>query len=324
MASPGDKIPSSIQNAEIIGQAKSWNLKTLLSSLTSYHKTLNLPNPGTYEGLHREVKNTFLTNHLFDGGRADLTKVLSQNFQVSHTFSLGSTLTPPSYNFGAAFVGTKTFLHGTLDTDGNLSARFNYAWNPKNVSKVQTQLSPTPGHSMLQLEQDYQGPDYSLNFKTVNPSIVDNTGIFVLSYLQSITPNLALGTELVYQKPTADIEETTRSLVIKHSVDDYIATLQWQAPGALQVSYYQKINEKVDFGTELQILAAGGRREAVGSLGGKFDFRAATFRGQLDTTGRVSVVIEEKIAPGFSFIITGDIEHAKSTSRFGIGFQLEA
>ena len=58
--------------------------------------------------------------------------------------------------------------------------------------------------------------------------------------------------------------------------------------------------------------------------GGKFDFRAATFRGQIDTTGRVSTVIKQKIAPGFSFIITGDIEHMKSTARFGVGIQLEA
>ncbi|KAG9299644.1 hypothetical protein G9A89_020815 [Geosiphon pyriformis] len=301
-----------------------WSLKSLFSGLTDYSKRLNLPNPGTYESLHREVKTTFLTNHLFDGGRGDLTKVLSPNFQVSHNFSLGSTITPPSYSFGAAYVGTKAFLHGTIDTDGHLTARTNYAWNAKNVSKIQAQLSSTPGHSLLQLEQDYQGPDFSINFKTLNPSPVESSGIFIFSYLQSITKKLALGTELVYQRPSQEVEETNKSLVAKYSSSDYIATLQWNSVGTLIASYYQKINEKVDFGTELQIIAAQGRREAMCTFGGKFDFRAATFRGQVDTSGRVSVVLEEKIAPGFSFIITGDIEHSKSTSRFGVGFQLEA
>jgi hypothetical protein len=119
-----------------------------------------LPNPGTFEGLHKEVKGTikspilniskekdvksikylkitfsnwrilvsigclslavclllsfnlilfaatFLTNHLFDGGRADLTKVLSQHLQVTHSFSMGSTISSPMYNFGAAYIGT--------------------------------------------------------------------------------------------------------------------------------------------------------------------------------------------------------------------------
>ena len=122
------------------------------------------------------------------------------------------------------------------------------------------QLSPTPGHSMLQLEQDYQGSDYSVNFKTVNPSPVDSTGIFILSYLQSVTQKLSLGTEIVYQKLTSDLEETVKQYVMKYTGKDYIATLNYQEAGALQASYYQKINEKVDFGTELQMLLDGGRR----------------------------------------------------------------
>ncbi|CAI2171111.1 2418_t:CDS:2 [Funneliformis geosporum] len=289
-----------------------WSFSSILNGISEYRKKLNLPNPGTFEGLHKEVKATFLTNHLFDGGRADVTKVLSQHLQVTHSFSMGSTISPPMYNFGAAFI------------EGNLTARMNYAWNANNITKLQAHISPSPGHSMLQLEQDYQGSDYSINCKTINPSPVENTGIFILSYFQSVTQKIALGVENVYQKPTPDIEETTRSLVAKYTGKDCIATLHWQEMGAFQASYYQKINEKVDFGTELQILAASGRREAVCTVGGKFDFRAATFRGQIDTTGRVSAVIEQKIAPGFSFIITGDIEHMKSTARFGVGIQLEA
>jgi mitochondrial import receptor subunit TOM40 len=113
---------------------------------------------------------------------------------------------------------------------------------------------------MLQLEQDYQGSDYSFNFKTVNPSPVDSTGIFILSYLQSVTQKLSIGTEIVYQKLTSDIEETVKQYVMKYTGKDYIATLNYQEAGALQASYYQKINEKVDFGTELQMLLEGGRR----------------------------------------------------------------
>ena len=44
---------------------------------------------------------------------------------------------------------------------------------------------------MIQLEQDYQGSDYSLNIKALNPSPTDLTGIYIGTYLQSITKNLA-------------------------------------------------------------------------------------------------------------------------------------
>jgi mitochondrial import receptor subunit TOM40 len=181
----------------------------------------------------------------------------------------------------------QTVLHGTIDTDGNLQARANYLWTPSFVTKIQAQVSTaaydhfdiltdhcaalfnilqllsTPGHSVLQLEQDYQGADYSLNVKTVNPSPVDSTGIFILSYLQSVTQRVALGTEIVYQRMTPEIEETLKQFVVKYTGDDCIATLNYQELGAIQASYYQKINEKVEFGSELQVVLAGGRREAV-------------------------------------------------------------
>ncbi len=52
---------------------------------------------------------THLTNYLFDGARADLTKGLSMNpaFQVTHSFSLASQAQPPSYNFGAVYADAK-------------------------------------------------------------------------------------------------------------------------------------------------------------------------------------------------------------------------
>lgn len=54
---------------------------------------------------------------------------------------------------------------------------------------------------MIQLEQDYQGQDYSLNVKAVNPWPADLTGIYIGSYLQSFTKNIALGLETLYQHP---------------------------------------------------------------------------------------------------------------------------
>ena len=164
---------------------------------------------------------------------------------------------------------------------------------------------------MVQLEQEVNGSDYSLNFKTMNANPLEMTGLYMASYLQSVTQNLVVGSEIVLQRPTRDMEETAMSLVGKYTGKDFIATAQFQGMGAIQASYYQRINEKVDFGVELNLMAQGGRREAVATVGGKFDFRAATFRGQIDTTGRVSAVLEEKMAPGFSFLISGDLDHMK-------------
>jgi len=214
-------------------------------------------------------------------------------------------------------------LSGNLDTDGNVQARANYAWSNTNVSKAQAQFSNTPGHSMLQVEQDYNGKDFNINVKGVNPSPVEGTGIFIGSYLQALSQNLALGLEGIYQRPTPGQEETTMSYVAKYTGRDYIATAQYQGFGAMSAAYYLRYSEKVDFGTEIQLLTAGGRREAVATVGGKFEFRRSTFRGQVDTTGKVSAVLEEKIVPGFSFLISGEMDHGKGQSRFGVGMMWE-
>lgn len=186
------------------------------------------------------------------------------------------------------------------------------------------QFTNTPGHSMIQLEQDYIGSDFSANVKAMNPSPLEFTGIYMASYLQSLTSNIAVGSEFVLQRPTTEIEESMMSLVGKYTGKDFVATAQFQGVGVVQATYYQRINEKVDFGVELNLVAQGGRREAVATVGGKFDFRQATFRGQIDTTGRTSAVLEEKMAPGFSFLVSGDLDHMKGQSKFGVGIMLSA
>ncbi|KAF9316113.1 translocase of outer mitochondrial membrane [Podila horticola] len=298
-------------------------VKNAYAQVDKFRANLNLPNPGTYEGVNREVKNTFLTNHVFDGARCDITKVLTPSFQVTHSFTMGAAGSASTYNFGTAFIGQQSFLSGNLDTDGNVQARANYAWSNTNVSKCQAQFSNTPGHSMLQVEQDYNGRDFNINLKGVNPSPVEGTGIFIGSFLQSLSQNIAVGMEGVYQRPTPGQAETTLSYVAKYTGRDYIATAQWQGFGALQAAYYLRYSEKVDFGTEIQIMTAGGRREAVATVGGKFEFRRSTFRGQVDTTGKVAAVLEEKIVPGFSFLISGEMDHGKGQSRFGVGMMWE-
>ena len=88
---------------------------------------------------------THLTNFLFDGARADLTKGLSLSpaFQVTHSFSLASATAPPSYNFGAVFADNNTLLQGGVDHTGSVTARANQSWSANDTTKMQAQVSRT-------------------------------------------------------------------------------------------------------------------------------------------------------------------------------------
>ncbi|EPQ58732.1 hypothetical protein GLOTRDRAFT_27444, partial [Gloeophyllum trabeum ATCC 11539] len=295
---------------------------------SQWRSDLALPCPGSVENLQKEVKSTHLTHFIFDGARADLTKTLSTNpaFQVTHSFNLASQSAPPSYNFGAVFANDQVFMQGGVDHEGSVNARFNKGWTPNLVTKMQAQLSSQAGHNMIQIENDYSGRDYNLNVKAINPSPADFSGIYVGSYLQSLTRNLALGFETMVQRPTPDMTELSTSYVAKWTSTDknWIATALLQQPGILQATYWQKLSEKVDVAADLQVISAPTRRDAVATLGAKWDLRMSTFRAQLDSTGKVSALLEQRFAPTFAFIIGGEIDHFKNAAKIGVGVMIES
>lgn len=169
---------------------------------------------------------------------------------------------------------------------------------------------------MLQLEHDVTGQDYSLNLKALNPSPVDGSGIFVGSYLQSITKNLAVGTEMVMSRGVPVEVPIAPSYIAKYTSTDksWIATAQLQSAGILQTTYWQKLHEKVEAAADLQVVTANGKRDAVATIGAKYDLRMATFRAQLDSTGKVSAMLEQRFAPTFAFLVAGEIDHFKVCS----------
>lgn len=170
---------------------------------------------------------------------------------------------------------------------------------------------------MINIEHDYLGLDYSLNFKTINPSLVDGTGLFIGSWFQSLTKNLALGVETLLQRGgPMEGQEINTSYIAKYasSNNDWIATAQLQPLGMLHTTYWQKLSEKLEVAADVQLIASSTRRDAVASLGAKWDLRMSTFRAQLDTTGKVSALLEQRFAPSFAFLVAGEIDHFKVRS----------
>jgi mitochondrial import receptor subunit TOM40 len=262
---------------------------------------------------------------MFDGAKFDIHKALSNTFQVTHSFTMGSQVAPPAYNFGVFYVHGGVFATGNIDHEGGLQGRGTYtAFGDKLALKFVTHMGTLPGQSMNQVEADYKGLDYGLNAKVVNPS-QSGTGIFVFSYLQSVSKNLALGIEAAHQKhsPT-ESGETHLGFVGRYSGKDYVFTTSLTQQGAVQSSYFHKVSERCEMGAEIQMNTAGQeRKEALCSFGGKWDFRNASFRGQIDTTGKVSAILEERFAPIASLLLSGEIDHMKGSSKFGIGLQMD-
>src|SRR6187402_2145664 len=146
-------------------------------------------------------------------------------------------------------------MQGNVDNEGQLSTRFNYRWNPSLITKTQIQIAPG-SQAMVQLDNEYTGNDFTASLKALNPSAIDGglTGIFIGSYLQSVTPNLALGLEAIWQRAALNQgPETALSYCAKYKGSDWIASAQLQAQGAVSTSYWRKLTDKVEAGVELNL-----------------------------------------------------------------------
>ncbi|CZR58977.1 probable mitochondrial import receptor MOM38 [Phialocephala subalpina] len=323
----------------LYNNAVSVALADTYTSFSERRAALGLSNPGTVENIAREVqRDVFLNNYTFSGLRADLTKAFSISplFQVSHAFSMGSQGLPP-YTFAALFGTNKIFMQGNVDNEGQLSTRFNYRWTPSLVTKTQIQIAG-PGQAMVQLDNEYTGNDFTASLKTLNPSMIDGglTGIFIGSYLQSVTPNLALGLEAIWQRAALNQgPETALSYCAKYKGSDWIASAQLAAGGAINTSYWRKLTDKVEAGVDLNLQfaglsGAGGlmggpmRKEGVTTVGAKYDFRMSTFRAQVDSTGKLSCLLEKRVAPPVQLTFAADMDHFKQQAKIGLAVSIEA
>jgi hypothetical protein len=94
--------------------------------------------------------------------------------------------------------------------------------------------------------------------------------------------------------------------------NDWIATAQFQpSMGLLAASYWHKLSPQVDVAADLQLMAGPTRREALATTGIKWETRLATFRAQLDSTGKLSAMLEQRFASSLLFLLTGEIDHFK-------------
>ncbi|KAL2815877.1 eukaryotic porin/Tom40 [Aspergillus granulosus] len=313
-------------------------LKDTYTSFSERRAALGLSNPGTVENIAREVqKDVLLSNFMFSGLRADLTKMFSMSplFRVSHAFSMGGSGNMAPYAFSAMYGTPKVFMQGNFGSDGGLAALYNYRWSPKLVTKTNVQVMAGAEQGLIQLDNDYTGDDFSLSLKAFNPSCLDGglTGIFVGSYLQSITPKLALGFEAIWQRQGLNTRpESAISYSARYKSDDWIASAQLQAQGVFTASYWKKISERVEAGVDMNLqfapsaaalMMGGPSKDGTTAIGAKYDFRASTFRAQVDSAGKVSCLLEKRIAMPIALTFAGEIDQAKQTAKLGLAVSLE-
>ena len=177
---------------------------------------------------------------------------------------------------------------------------------------------------MVTFDNEYVGDDFTASVKAVGPSLLEGglTGIVIGSYLQSITPRLALGLEGVWQRAALNqAPETVLSYAARYKGNDWIASAQYLSQGGtVGVSYWRRLTERVEAGVDCQLQFSPGmgnplmgppKREGTTTAGVKYNFTTATYRAQVDSAGKLGVVLEKRVAPPVTLTFAAEIDQVK-------------
>ncbi|XP_034089896.1 mitochondrial import receptor subunit TOM40 homolog [Gymnodraco acuticeps] len=281
-----------------------------------------LPNPGTYEECHRKCKEVYPLQ--MDGVRLVVNKGLSNHFQVCHTVTL-STLGDSGYRFGSTYVGSKQtgpaesfpVMVGDMDNTGSLNAQIIHQLTSAVRSKIAIQ---TQQHKFVnwQCDMEWRGENFTSAVTLGNPDVLVGSGILVSHYLQSITPALAMGGELVYHRRPGE-EGAVTSLLGRYTGDNFIATLTLGGAGA-HATYYHKANDQLQIGVEFE--ANTRMQETTASFGYQLDVPKANllFKGTVDSNWMVGATLEKKLLPlPLTLALGAFLNHRKNKFQCGFG-----
>ncbi|CAI9536267.1 unnamed protein product [Staurois parvus] len=262
-------------------------------------RPLPLPNPGSFDELHKSCKEVFPQQMV--GVKVIINKYLSSHFQVSHHIHM-SSMGQSGYHFNAKYMGdqlpgsNETFplLTGDLDNHGSLNAQAHCLLAEHIRSKAVFQTR----HAKFltwQIDVEYRGDDFTGTLTLGNPDLINDSMILVTHFLQSITPRLVLGGELVYHQRLGE-EGAILTMAGKYSADNWVSTLNIGYGGA-HASYYHKANEQIQVGVEFE--ANTRLQETSFAFGYHLNLPKANlvFKGSVDSSWCVGAVLEKKTAP---------------------------
>ncbi|XP_075909904.1 mitochondrial import receptor subunit TOM40B-like isoform X1 [Petromyzon marinus] len=287
--------------------------------------TSNLPNPGSFDSLHRQCKDVFPVQ--MEGVKVTVNKELSSHFKASHTVIM-SALGLPGYQFSTTYVGSSEWgpgecypvLLGEMDSSGSLNAQCSHRLTEHIRTKAvfQTQQDRFVN---WQLDTEYRGDDFTATLTLGHPNLPNTSGVAVAHFLQSVWGGLALGGELVLHRH-AGTHGAILTAAGRYTGENWVATLNVGQGGA-HASYYHRANRQVQVGVEFE--ASTRTRETSCSFAYQLTLpRTSTvFRACADSNWVVGAVLERRLRPlPLTLALGAFLSHRRS--RFQCGFSLTA
>lgn len=280
--------------------------------------------PGQFEELPKRVKEAIADP--FEGCKFELNKAITPRFQTTHKINM-SSFKPPTYNFGATYVGDKVLgpqeQFPVMITEygaGVLQFQMIHKFHKRIQSKAVVHAT-SKVWSMYQGDISYAGDDFTAQLTAVNTTLINPSGIWVTHYLQNISKKLSLGGELMF-KHGQGTREAFVTAGGKYKGENYDAYVKCGSQG-VDLGYWHQGNENVRVGVQFEYVTQ--LKECVTSFGYAVDLPKGnlSFKGSLDSNWNVAGVLEKRLEPfPFLFRLSGLLNHKKNQAKFGIGFSI--
>lgn len=308
---------------------------------------------GRFEEREREARGC-LFQDLFEGGRAEIQKPHTQNFVTTHTLFLapGGPEGPSSYEFGTTYATQKLFLRGGVSHSGDVQGTGRFEFTSRLAAMLRGQVGS--GVQVMMIEPEYKGRSFiASGFLRRQAQSMPGMGSmkfwqYMMGYNQGFSwaPKWTVGASVQgciglpngqtqsgleagfrYQHTVPKMEQAeTRG-------NDFVVCGSLSSDLTLSASYAHKVAEtdksKIWLGTDLRLkpleidaFNAGQGTVGAASIGYQIDLRQSSLKGFLDSTGKVSTTVEERLNPAVSLLVSAELDHAKEDYKFGFGMNV--
>lgn len=306
---PSASSSSSLLQRKLPPKAPSW--------WTGYRE--NVINPGKYEDLEKEATNICMSKETFDGFLLEWRRPISMDlkkgkmFELSHSLTMGGS-SPASYTFIADVTNARHKLHSRFNlthsrVSGFYLASLGYGLTLRLVG--QSSMKSIVFGSELRRK----GDDYTASIEYLT------NGKIECKYRQSISQSLSAGLNLIHEPMMGTI--LAGGFRYENKDKNYIFSGTAMSLGMATLSFTQLFPNRPNcaWATQLRFErdSPNSPPKASVAVGWSYDLMTTNLRGKIDTSGRLTCFLQEKMFPNLAFILCGDLDYSKDIYKVGIG-----
>jgi mitochondrial import receptor subunit TOM40 len=200
-------------------------------------------------------------------------------------------------------------------TNGDVMAQYVLQATPNLTVRAQSQLTSVEHQSNAVVNVDYKGTDWYGQAK------IGSYAQWGLSYLQSVSNNLALGVDFTYlgRPPFNQPPVCVSTMAMRYSTDTVALVAQLTSNARLQTSYIRRIQDSATFAAEINVDLES--RESVCALGYEYTSSQGSLKTNITTDGKITTLLEKPLSELSAINFSAELDHKAKACKYGISVQ---